>query len=143
MVATALAAVGSLVAAIAAWKSANSWRVSQRFDSRSKAVQAWVGEAAAFRGRLKFVYKKQLKWPEDKTDIEYLSGHFFLWVALWPSVRASLDGDLVTQAESLWGGVFTSYSALMDGSGDIDQLGVSVESVYNSDLLKKVLANKS
>jgi hypothetical protein len=77
MIATALAAVGSLVAAIAAWKSAHSWRVSQRFDSRSRAVQEWVGGAAAFNGKLKFIYKEKLNWPEDKTDIEYLSGNFF------------------------------------------------------------------
>lgn len=143
MIATALAAIGSLVAAWAAWKSTNSWRISQRFDWRSKAVQAWVGESVAFRGRLKFVYKQKLKWPEDKSDIEYISGHFFSWVALWPGVRASLKGDLKVQAESLWENVYNSYSALMDGNGSLEELSVSVQAIYNSDLLEKVVANKS
>jgi len=143
MITTALAAIGSLVAAWAAWKSANSWRISQQFDWRSKAVQAWVGESVAFRGRLKFVYKQTLKWPEDKSEIEYISGNFFSWVALWPSVRASLRGNLKVQAESLWENVYNSYSSLMDGNGSIDELDASVESIYNSDLLEKVVANRS
>lgn len=143
MIATALAAIGSIAAAIAAWKSANSWRESQRFDSRIKSVQAWVGEAAAFRGRLKFVYKQQLKWPDDQKDIEYISTHYWSWVALWPSARASLDGDLKKQAEILWSNVYESYNALMSNGGDLGKLGKSVEAVYNNDLLVKVLAHKS
>lgn len=141
MIGTLLSAIGALVAAYAAMKSTKTWKDSQRFDSRSKAVQAWVGGAAAFRGRLKFVYKKQLSWPDDQKEIEYISGHFWSWVALWPSVKASLDGDLRRQAESLWDSVHESYSALMSNKGSVDQLGESVQAIYNSDLLNKVLEN--
>jgi len=143
MIGTLLSAIGALVAAYAAMKSTKTWKESQRFDSRSKAVQAWVGEAAAFRGRLKFIYKEKLGWPADQKEIEYISGSFWSWVALWPSVKASLDGDLRKQAELLWGDVHNSYNALMSSEGSLEQLGKSVQAVYNSDLLSKVLENKS
>src|SRR5690606_23022825 len=143
MIGTLLSAIGALVAAYAAMKSTRIWKESQRFDSRSKAVQAWVGEAAAFRGRLKFVYKEKLDWPKDQKEIEYISGHFWSWVSLWPSVKASLDGNVRKQAESLWNDAHNSYSALMSNRGSIEQLGESVQAVYNSDLLNKVLENRS
>lgn len=142
MICTLFSAIGALVAAYAAMKSTKVWKESQRFDSRSKAVQAWVGEAAAFRGRLKFVYKDKLSWPNDKKEIEYISGYFWSWVALWPSVKASLDEGQKKQAESLWEGVYKTYRALMSNEGRLEQLGESVEAIYNSDLLDKVLKNK-
>ncbi|WP_139411917.1 hypothetical protein [Aeromonas veronii] len=124
-----------------AWLSANSWKESSLYDSRTKAVSEWVGMAAAFRGRLKFVYKETLHWSkdEDKADIEYVSKHFWSWVELWPSVKASLDGDLKEQAEKLWQKVYEAYSALMNSQCTLDQFGLTVEAVYNSDLLEKTL----
>lgn len=128
---------------LSALKSTRTWKESQHFDLRIKAVQTWVGEAAAFRGRLKLVYKKEFNWPDDQKEIEYISGHFWSWVSLWPSVKASLDGTLREQAEVLWSDVHNSYSALMNGKGNLGQLGESVQAVYNSDLLSNVLENKS
>lgn len=78
VIATVLAAIASSVAVIAACISAYSWCVSQRFNSRCNAVQVWVGGAAAFNGRLKFIYKEKLSWPQDKIEVKYLSGHFLL-----------------------------------------------------------------
>jgi hypothetical protein len=142
MVGTLLSAIGALVAAKAAMKSTEVWKESQRFDLRSKAVQAWVGEAAAFRGRLKFVYKGKLNWPNDKVEIEYISEHFWSLVSLWPSVKANLDGDLLNQAESLWADVYNVYSELMSNNGNLEQLSKAVEAIYNSDLLNEVLGIK-
>ncbi|MDV6315921.1 hypothetical protein [Idiomarina sp. HP20-50] len=143
MIGTLLSAIGAVVAAYAAMKSTRTWKESQRFESRSKAVQAWVGEAAAFRGRLKFIHKDKLIWPDDQKEIEYISRHFWSLVALWPSVKASLDGCLRAQAESLWCDVYDSYSALMSNKGSLEQLGDSVQNVYASDLLSNVLEHKS
>lgn len=142
MIGTVLSAIGALLAAYAALKSTKLWRQTQRADARSKAVQAWVGEAAAFRGRLKFVYKDSLEWPDDQDQIEYISQHFWSWVSLWPSVKASLNGKLKLQAESLWLDVYNAYSQLISGEGNLNQLGKSVHAVYASDLLDRVLAHE-
>ena len=142
MIGTLLSAIGALLAAYAALKSTKTWEKSQRTESRTKAVQAWVGEAAAFRGRLKFVYTNKLNWPENQKEIEYISRHFWSWVALWPSVKATLEGGVKEQAEFLWANVYEAYSQLMSGDGSVEILGETVQAVYTSDLLNKVLANE-
>lgn len=139
MVATCIAACAASYAAYATMKGAKSWKEQSDFETKRDAVSAWVSGAATFRGRLKFVYKKNVKWPEDKKEIEYVSEHFGNLVALWPSAKASLSGELRTEAENLWQDVFTAYSAFMSGSYDIEQLGLSIEAIYNSELLNKVV----
>ena len=142
MIGTLLSAVAAVIAAWAAARSLKTWKASVRYERRCDAVAAWVGGAAIFRGKLKFIYKEQIAWPADKQDIEYLSGHFWAWVALWPSVRAALHGDIGVQAERLWGSVFSAYQQAM-GGGPLNELGAAVEAVYNSNLLSALYEKPS
>ncbi|MFM4707737.1 hypothetical protein ACFX5Z_07720 [Aeromonas dhakensis] len=142
---TTITTITSVLVAIAAawfsWLSAVAWKESNLHNIRCAAVSAWVGMAATFRLRLKFVYKQKLQWPEDKKEIELIAEHFLSWVALWPSVRDSLDGDLKIQAIALWNDVHIAHSALMNTNCTVEQFGTSVEAVYNCDLLEKTLKN--
>lgn len=142
MIGTLLSAVAAAVAAWAAVIASRAWKASMRYERRCDAVAAWVGGAATFRGKLKFIYKEQVNWPADKQEIECLSGHFWAWVALWPNVRAALCGEPKAQAERLWGAVFSAYQQAMSG-GPLADLGVAVEAIYNSDVLSTLYENPS
>jgi len=143
MISTFLSALGALIAAYAAMKATKSWKAQSRFDSRREAVNAWVGGAMTFRGRLKFIYKDNVKWPDDKKEIEYISENFWNWASKWPSAKANLDGELRAEAEKLWLNIFDTYNPVMDGHGNLKDLYAAVEKIYNSEILEKALSAKS
>ncbi|MFM5554176.1 hypothetical protein [Aeromonas veronii] len=140
---TAIASLISVLVAIAAawfsWISANAWKESSIHAIRTKAMSDWIGMAAFFRGTLKPFDKRTLRWPEDKDAIEYVSEKYWSWVALWPSVKASLEDDLKKQATDLWDNSHEAYNSLMDGECTVEQFALMVEAIYNSDLLERVI----
>lgn len=143
MLGTLLSAVAAMVAARAAVKASKSWKDSVLYERRCNAVAAWIGGAATFRGKLKFIYKEQLDWSTDKQEIECLSGHFWAWVALWPSVRAVLRGEARQQVEQLWNNVLSAYQQVMAHGDQLTKLGEAVEAVYNSDVLSSMYERPS
>ncbi|KLD71236.1 hypothetical protein [Xanthomonas pisi] len=140
LIASVLSSIAATLAAYGAITGAKAWKASVRYERRCDAVTAWVGGAATFRGRLKFIYGGNLTWPEDKDEIEYLSAHFWAWVALWPSVNASLTGEAKVHAQRLWTAVFDEYREVMSGTA-LDRLEAAVEAVYNSELLHDLYKN--
>lgn len=140
LAATVMTAIAAAFSAYGALLGAKAWKTSIRYERRCDAVAAWVGGAAAFRGRLKFVYADNLTWEKNRKEIEELSAHYWAWVALWPNAYASLIGESKKQAETLWTAVFYGFEQTMNG-GSKDRLEAAVEAVYNSDLLSDLYKN--
>ncbi len=140
---TVITTISASVAAYAAMKSVKTWKQQSKFESRRDAVSAWIGGAAIFKGKLKFIYSEEVNWEKNKNEIEYISKHFWNWVSLWPYTKACLCGDLKKEAETLWANVFSSYKSCMDGSGKIVSLEKSVEAIYNSNILEQIIDNQN
>ncbi|HKM37653.1 MAG TPA: hypothetical protein VJY83_08475 [Thiopseudomonas sp.] len=142
-VTTLASTLAAFIAAFAALKSVSSWKKQARFESKRDAINTWVSGAVLFRGRLKFIYKSDVKWPEDKAEIELISEHFWNWNSTWPYAKASLDGELEKEAFILWNNVYLSYSSVMEGKANINTLGLAVEAVYNSSIIKSIITKES
>ncbi|EGQ9468748.1 hypothetical protein F1K67_22950 [Vibrio parahaemolyticus] len=136
-------AIGAIIAAFVALFSVRQWKKERKFETRRDALNAWVKGAVVFRGRLKFVYRTNLVWPRDKETIEYISTHYWDWVSDWPYAKASASVEQRKELEKLWNTTYYAYNNLMNGTGNVEDLGLTVEAIYNSTLLNELLESKS
>lgn len=140
MIATSISAVSAAGAAIASWRLISGWKKQSAFEARRNSVIEWMSGAALFQGALKQIYSDQVKWPENKEEIEFVSKNFFQLVALWPAVQSTLYGEAKSNAEDLWTNVFSAYNKYMEGSGSLGDLRDAISAIYNSKAMQKVVS---